>query len=326
MVRFCNAWFTRVGLLLVTLGWVVACQPSPLPNAAVTADCTRVEHPAGTTCVPDEMQRLVTLDGVSFEYAIALGLDPIATVRSELQTSLSALLTDAVDVGTTGEPNLEKILDLKPDLIVGLDFYQDIYPQLTQMAPTLLVNFEHSGQWQDTFLQMGAALNRSAAAQQTMAAYEARAADFQAQMGARLEDLQVSVVRIYPDTISLYLRDSFAGTVLEDAGLSRPPSQDIAAEEAENRFGNPIQTSISRELLTQADGDVIFVWSGENTAAAAQQAATQLQAVQADPLWRQLQAVQAGRVYQVPSYWIGSGPIAANAILDDLFKYLGQEA
>jgi len=71
---------------------------------------------------------------------------------------------------------------------------------------------------------------------------------------------------------------------------------------------------------------VIFVWSGENTAAAAQQAATQLQAVQADPLWRQLQAVQAGRVYQVPSYWIGSGPIAANAILDDLFKYLGQEA
>jgi len=171
---------------LVYSGWVttgnagvVACQPSPLPNAAVTADCTRVEHPAGTTCVPDEMQRLVTLDGVSFEYAIALGLDPIATVRSELQTSLSALLTDAVDVGTTGEPNLEKILDLKPDLIVGLDFYQDIYPQLTQMAPTLLVNFEHSGQWQDTFLQMGAALNQSAAVQQTMAAYEARAADFQ---------------------------------------------------------------------------------------------------------------------------------------------------
>jgi hypothetical protein len=47
-----------------------------------------------------------------------------------------------------------------------------------------------------------------------------------------------------------------------------------------------------------------------------------LQSVKTDPLWLQLTAVQQGRVYEVPGYWIGSGILAANAVLDDLERYL----
>ncbi len=114
--------------------------------------------------------------------------------------------------------------------------------------------------------------------------------------------------------------------VLQDVGLARPAAQDIGATEAERRFDNPIQTSISRELLSQAGGDVIFIWTGENTPEGNQQAASQLQTLQQDPLWQKLTAVQAKRVSQVPNYWIGSGPIAANAVLDDLFKYLIEQS
>ncbi len=130
------------------------------------------------------------------------------------------------------------------------------------------------------------------------------------------------VVRLYPDTISLYLNDSFAGTVLQDAGLSRPPSQAWDVTDAQQRFGNPIQVQISREQIAQVDGDVIFLWTGDNTAADRQTSQQQLQKLRQEPLWQQLRAVQAGRVYEVPGYWIGNGPIAANAILDDLFKHL----
>jgi iron complex transport system substrate-binding protein len=35
--------------------------------------------------------------------------------------------------------------------------------------------------------------------------------------------------------------------------------------------------------------------------------------------------VQAGKVYEVPGYWIGRGPIAANEVLDDLSTYLLEE-
>ncbi|MBD2232812.1 iron-siderophore ABC transporter substrate-binding protein [Phormidium tenue FACHB-1052] len=316
-------WAINLVLTLLTLGLVVACQGGESSvDQSAAVDCTEVEHAAGTTCVPKTYERLVTLDGVTFEYAIASGLSPIATAVSGLVDHMAEQVAQVENVGQTGEPNLEEVLALKPDLIVGLDNNQAAYAQAAQIAPTLMFSFEHSGQWKTLFQQMAAALGQADAAQQTMADYDARTADFKAQMGDRLNDLQVSVVRIYPETINLYLRDSFAGTVLQDVGLARPPAQDIGADEAAALFDNPIQTSISRELLGQADGDVIFLWTGENTPEATATAKQKLETLRQDPLWRQLKAVQAGRVYTVPSHWIGSGPIAANAILDDLFKYL----
>lgn len=326
-LQLIKKWGLYIALVILTLGLVVACQRSPQTAVSVadSGDCTVVEHVAGTACVPNEIQRLVTLDGVTFEYAIAAGLSPIATATGSLMDHMAEQMAQVQNVGQSGEPNLEQVLTLKPDLILGLDYNQGAYAQASQIAPTMLFGFEHSGQWKEIFPKVAADLGQLAAAEQTMAAYAARTSEFRAQMGDRLNDLRVSVVRIYPDTINLYLRDSFIGTVLQDTGLSRPPAQDIGAEEANARFGNSIQTSISRELLQQADGDVIFLWTGENTTEAAESAQKNLQTLQNDPLWQQLEAVQQGRVYQVPSYWIGSGPIAANAVLDDLFKYLVEE-
>jgi iron complex transport system substrate-binding protein len=41
------------------------------------------------------------------------------------------------------------------------------------------------------------------------------------------------------------------------------------------------------------------------------------------PLWQRLQAVQQNRVYIVSfSNWTGGSLLAANAVIDDLFKYL----
>ena len=322
-LRLLQSRWIALTLALLTLGLIVACQRLPqTPIEPMAGDCTMVNQVAGQTCVPTTIQRLVTLDGVSFEQAIAAGLEPIATVSADFQTQLPALLTDAQNIGKGGEPNLEAILGARPDLILGLAFHQPIYAQLTQIAPTLLFAFEHSGQWKEAFLTTGERLGQGAVAQSVLGAYQARLADFQAQMGDRLNTVQVSVIRLYPDGINLYLKDSFCGTVLQDAGLARPPSQDIGAAEAQQRFANPIQSRISREVLAQADGDVIFIWTGENAAEGNQEAQKRLQDLQQDPLWKQLKGVQGGRVYEVPTYWIGSGPIAANAILDDLFKYL----
>ncbi|WP_237269713.1 iron-siderophore ABC transporter substrate-binding protein [Synechocystis sp. CACIAM 05] len=316
--------YPAMALFMVVL--VMACQGQPPEGTGQKeADCPMVSQGENQSCVPTEIKRLITLDGAAFEYAIALGLEPIATVPSNFQAQLPALMTNARNIQNIGkgeQPNLEAILGTNPDLIVGLDSHQSIYPQLSQIAPTVLFPFEHSGQWKKVFASIGNALHQQTATQSALAAYQARSTDFRTQMGDRLDNLQVSVIRLYPDGINLYLKDSFAGTVLQDAGLARPPSQNISAAEAQQKFGNPIQTRISREVLEQADGDVIFLWTGENTSQGNEEAKKRLQQLQQDPLWGQLRAVKAGKVYEVPSYWIGSGPIAANAILDDLYKYL----
>lgn len=316
--------------MLVTLGFVIACQDSSstISSELMRVDCTTVDHAAGITCVPHSIERLVTLDSVTFEDAIALSLPPVATVFSSLSSHLSDYLDGVENIGQQGEPNLESVLALNPDLILGLDFHQSIYDQISQIAPTALFEFEHSGQWKEVFQTIGAALGKNDAVQQVMDDYYQRLEEFKGAMGDRINQrpLSVSVVRIYPDSINLYLRDSFPGMVLQDAGLSRPASQDLSAEEGQRMANNPIQMAISRELLPQADADVMFIWVAENEAEGNQTAMEKLEELQADPLWKQLKVVQQNRVYQVPSYWIGSGPIAANLIIDDLFKYLAEDS
>jgi iron complex transport system substrate-binding protein len=293
------------------------------PEQGEIGDCYSVQHAAGETCVPLQANRVVALDSISLEYLVALGVQPIGAVLSDQYAKpIQQELEKITDIGTAGEPNLERILTLQPDLIVGGDYYQTIYAQSSQIAPTILYEFEHSGKWKEIFMNLAQMLQKTAIAEQVMEDYNTRLNEFKRQMGKRLQQTDVSVIRIYPDQINLYLKDSFCGTILQDAGLPRPEAQNISAAEAEQRFGNPIQVSISQETLNQADGDVMFVWTGENTVEANQQAQQKLEEFKSDPLWQQLNVVQNNQIHQVPSYWIGSGPIAANAVIDDLFKYL----
>jgi len=315
-------------LMVLTMGCVVSCQGTSPTVRDASGDCTPVEHAAGNTCVPNRFERLVTLDSVAFEDAIALNLQPIATVFSNLSTHLRDRVGELENIGSQGEPALESVLALKPDLILGLDAYRSIYPQASQIAPTVLFEFEHSGQWKEVFQAIAQALGRADVGQQVLADYNQRLEEFKTRLRMESPFAEmghspvVSVVRIYPDSINLYLRDSFPGTVLQDAGLTQPTAQDLSAEDAQRIVNNPIQMSISRELLSQADGDVLFLWTAENETAANQEAQKKLEALMNDPLWQTLNVVKNNRVYFVPEYWIGSGPIAANAILDDLFKYL----
>lgn len=325
-MRFVPHFIRFLVLMFLSVAVITACAALP-SNQRLTSsqakDCHVVQHVMGETCIPNEPQRVVVLSITTLEYVITLGIKPIgATLSDQFASHLQQELTGVEDIGNVGEPSLEKIVALQPDLIIGNDYYQTIYSQSSQIAPTILYKFEHSGEWKDVFINIAQMLQKTEVAEQVMNDYYKRLDKFKQQMGERLEQTEVSVVRIYPDSTNLYLKDSFCGTILQEAGLTRPQAQNIDASDAKRLFDNEIQATISRELLQQADGDVMFVWTGENTAEANQQAQRKLAELKSDPLWQKLKAVQQNNVYQVPSYWIGSGPIAANLVIDDLFKYL----
>ena len=318
-------WWQFVFTILCTLIVNVACHHGgslPVNQQITNTACRQVEHSAGITCVPEKFERLVTLDPASLESAIALGIKPVGSVISAFSSHWRDQMTGVNNVGTMGEPNLESVLGIKPDLIIGFDHLQSMYSLLSKIAPTVLLKFENSGQWKQVFHNVSVALGKEETAKEVTENYYRRLAEFQEKMGEDLAKIQVSVVRVYPDKINLYLRDSFCGLVLQDAGLSRPESQNFTASAAKKLFGNPIQVSISKEVIEKADGDVIFIWTYENNAKGNQTAKKKLEELQANPLWKNLKAVQANKVYVVPDYWVGSGMLAANAIIDDLFKYL----
>jgi iron complex transport system substrate-binding protein len=314
--RFSLALLTLITLIFCL---VVACgndpSPSDIPHASLqTSDCRVVKHVMGETCVPLHPQRVITIDPFSLENVLAFGIQPVGIAASSDWLSDRDYLRDRLStvesIGDFDQPNLEKILALKPDLILGLTETDQVYSQLRQIAPTVLFDFETSGQWKDILMHTADALGKTDIANQIMTTYSDRLDQFQARMGDRLPELEVSVIRIYPNTISIYASNTFVGSIIEAAGLARPPLQSPTG-----------QLDISKESLQIADGDVIFLWSHES-GQARQKVQTEIAKLKADPLWQKLNAVQQGQVYEVPSYWIGSSILSAHAVVDDLFKYL----
>ncbi len=290
-------------------------------SSVLSLDCHLVQHTQGKTCVPNDPQRIIILGGL--DDALSLGIKPIASDSiNQDQYYLKNRVDGIEDIGGSNAPNIERILALKPDLIVGSDHANVDYSTLSKIAPTVLLPFEHSGQWKEFFMHYADVFGKYAEAEHVMELYYRRLEEFKQRMGDRAAETEVSILRVYPTHINLYLKDSFCGTIVADAGLSRPPSQNLSAAEANTLFGNHIQYEISREKISDVDGDVIFIWTYGHQNKITQQAQAEKEKLTTDSLWFTLTAVQQERVYEVPGYWIGSGPIAANAILDDLFKYL----
>jgi len=293
---------------------------APIDNSA-TQNCRAIKHAMGETCVPVNPQRIVALDGVTMEDTIALGTKPLG---APINDALPVIPTKGiVNLGDSDAINLEKVLALKPDLIIGITLSNaQIYPQLSQIAPTVLVEFNHSGEWKEIFTFVGEVLGKSEQVKQVMADYSQKVEDFQQKINSSGKSkTQVSVVRLYPEMITLYTKVGFIGTILEDAGLSRPPSQDLDLE-ATKRFsgslGSTIQYTVSRETFDKADADAAFVIVGSWDS----KIKDVLSSLKSDKLWSTLKAVRQNKVYEVGDHWVGSGPIAANAVIDDLVKYL----
>ena len=278
---------------------------------SLPSQCRVVEHLAGETCVPNNPQRIIAASESALESALILGITPTGTTNYAQQADyLKQRLESPASVGLhSRQLSLEKILNIKPDLILATDDYgeqQELYGRLSQIAPTVIGQWwdGQSIRWKECFQLFSEAFGKTSEAEEIVNAYNQRVVELQQQMGDHLRDTVISVVRIYSDRIRLYGKTKvISSTILEDVGFPRPSSQDEGID-------------ISLESINLADGDIIFVSTSDSESELYQQ-------VMSHPLWKQLKAVQSKQMYLVDdSYWTGSGYIAANLILDDLFKLL----
>ncbi|GAA5004647.1 ABC transporter substrate-binding protein [Streptomyces siamensis] len=270
-----------------------------------------IKHAMGSTEITSQPKRVVVLDVGELDNVVSLGVKPVGLAPTEGSPELpSYLKKDAgtpKNVGTINSLNLEAIAALKPDLILGSQLRAAAsYDELSQIAPTVF-SIRPGFTWKENYLLNAAALDKTAQARTNLAAYEKRAKDLGAKLGAHKPT--VSMVRYLPDgLIRLYANDSFIGTILKDVGIPRPKNQDIADLAAE----------ISAENIDQADADWIF------TGVYGDPKATDKSKAQSNPLWKNLKAVKDGHAYDVPdeTWYLGLGVTAADAVLDDLQKHL----
>jgi iron complex transport system substrate-binding protein len=332
-------FITGLATGMLMLGLSGACTPAPSPQprtttttaapqpSAVAPDTAAgsagresapavsrtIKHAMGETSVPANPQRVVVLDTAELDSALALGVTPVGAVTvfadGDFQGYLKPQTSTVKKVGTIEQPNLESIAALKPDLILSSKLrHEKIFPQLSQIAPTVFTDAV-GVTWRENLQLHAEALGRRAQAEALLTTYRARLEELKAKLGPRRERTPVSILRSFPDHVRLYQKASFIGTVLQDAGLPRPPAQDKDA------FAEQVRT---KEAIPAMDGDVIFVlhYSADKGSV--------LKDWMADPLWQNLKGVKASTIYEVAddTWALGIGILAANRVIDDLFLHL----
>jgi iron complex transport system substrate-binding protein len=276
---------------------------------------TTIEHAMGSTTVPEEPQRIIVLDSDKLDTVCALGLQDrlvgTITLDSGQPSYLGPTIKNVPSVGKISEPDLEKIASLHPDLILGSKFRTpDLYPQLSQIAPTVFTELVGLT-WQDNFLLDASALRRADQGKELLQQLKDDAAAAGQEVDGAAAD--ASIVRFIRTAIRIYGPTSFSGSVLELAGISRPEFQQLNGAE-DRRFAE-----ISAEELPKADGKIIYVTAYGPEAGAEQDR------MLSDPLWQTLNGVKSGRVFLVSDeIWMtGIGVIAAHGILEDVRTSLG---
>ncbi|KRA97567.1 hypothetical protein ASD83_10615 [Devosia sp. Root685] len=288
----------------------------PLLLALATPAFARdITHIMGVTAVPDQPLRVVALTNEATEDLLALGIVPVGAVRSANANPwfdhVAEALKDTVLVGEELAPNMEVILSLEPDLILGnKKRHEQIYEQLTAIAPTVFVE-NITGQWRDNLAFYAEAVGKTAEGEAVLGGYEDRVAAIKAALGDRVLE-KVGLVRFIAGQNYAYNNDSFSGSILRDIGFGRPAAQDKSG----------LAEPITLERIPELDGDRLLHFSYETGDGGATKEAD---AWMASPLWQNLDVVKAGHVYAVSdTVWATAGGVmAAHLALDDIEKIYG---
>lgn len=313
-----NQTNTEAGASNQEAGQAAGATPNPEEQSSSQNTQTRtVAHAMGTTNIEGTPQRVVTLFQGATDAALALGVKPVAAVESWIEQPWYEYIREQMDgvvnLGDENQPDLEKIAELRPDVIIASKTrHEKINEQLSAIAPTVMTEEVHL--WKDTLQLTADALNKPEEEASFLQQWDEQVADFKQQMGERLNDIEVAVIDFRSDHVRI-VYTGFAALVLDELGVPRPDNQKGES------WGVKLTT---KENIPQMDADILF----DQTSSSRDDGRLDLRASWMEhPLWQSLRAVQNNKIYEVDTaVWNnGSGPIAATLMLEDLYEYLELE-
>ncbi|AFZ33000.1 periplasmic binding protein [Gloeocapsa sp. PCC 7428] len=296
-----------------------ACHQSGSQNVGVSStpsECRVVQHKLGEACIPINPKRIVLLeDRFMPDALLSLGIKPIGITFSsyegkQMHFGLSnEEIAEIEIVGDRDQPSLEKILTLKPDLILSsFEYVKQTYSQLSGIAPTVIVEIDELRiSIKDNFRAIAKVLEKEKKAEEVLAQYQKRVEELRERIGDQLQDIEVSFIVHYASYGALYEKPASSAPffqVLNDVGINIKP---IFLKE--NKW-----TNFSVEVINKYDADILFILNPDNKP---------LSYFLQNPFISSLKAAKAQRLYAVdPTIWMPYGPLGMNKLLDELPQYL----
>lgn len=284
------------GTVLLATACGPAREPASGPGSSRGFPVT-IRHKYGSTEVPAEPRRVVTVGLTEQDYVLALGIAPVAA-REWFGDQPGALWPWAREalgrrpVPTTlarSRLDLEQIAALAPDLVIGMNsgLTRQEYDTLSRLAPTLAQPGEHSDYgvpWQELTRTIGRATGRAKRADGLVRDIErrferARAEhpEFHGATGLLATSIEGSVHAYAAGPAPRFLRS---------LGFGLPPAAAELFPDENDR--DPVQLSLERLRALEADALLLGIYGSEATS------------ITGNPLYQRLDVAREGRDIVLP--------------------------
>lgn len=250
-----------------------------------------IEDMKGTAEIPKNPQRIVDVSG-SADELIVMGVPFIGsantsmfdgvTVPDYLQDYFSKNEVEVVgNYSGTMDLNLEKIAELKPDLIIMNIRHEKVYDQLKAIAPTVMLSDDiNFVDWRGRFQQLGEWFGKEDVVAEWLETYDAKAAELAEQVKAAVGDESFAVIEANSVHFGSYYvyRTAGPGDLIFNE-LKLKPSAGVP----EDVWGEVVDA----EYFSKIDAEHIFYFSDDG----------KLGDTANSPTWQNLKAVKNGNVY-----------------------------
>ncbi|NLG20095.1 MAG: ABC transporter substrate-binding protein [Actinomycetales bacterium] len=264
--------------------------------------------------VPADPQKVITLHYAATQPMYDLGLMPIGqgdVNEAIVPEDVWAELSNVPVVTDLGEPQLENIALLEPDLILAPNTTEDdVLEHLRSNAPVYVFTLRGGDRanWQQRTVEIADAINKTDGLDELQSAFEARQAEIATTYADQIADTKVAVVGSFEEN-NMYVwgEANMTGTILLPLGFTwSEQANAIVATEDE------AEVTVSFEKIGAAIGDADLIFYDTDLRGGLSAFTT---ALTETPLFQELAAVQAGNAFPGGKNTI-AGYSDANYLLD----------
>ena len=208
------------------------------------------ESETGPVEVPTNPKRVVMLSGFTGN-VIELGVNLVGVdVWSKTNPTFEEELKDVEEVS---EDNLEKIIELEPDLIIALSTVKNV-DKLKEIAPTVTYTWGKLD-YLSQHVEIGKLLGKEKEAQKWVDNFQKRAADSGEKIRAKIgEDATVSVIEAFDKNLYVYGDNWARGTeILYQAMKLKMPEKVKQMTEKDGYY------TLSTEVVSEYAGDYVIL-------------------------------------------------------------------
>ena len=269
-----------------------------------------IVHDFGTTELKKAPKRIVILDNLYGEILNPLDITPVGATTGqadsqEFSTLFKKQYKDAkvVSVGWQGNPDLDKIAELKPDLILMTGEQEDLYEELSEIAPTVgyQINTDENWDYHETSLKVAEIFDKRDEMKKDLDRLDAREAVFAENVKAKFGNQKLMYLRVTDNDIRYYAYGHF-GYLYDTYHFNRvetfnPDDMFQVIDPDKLKDINPDL------LIVQADSQELLDNKLKNS-----------------PVWTSLKAVQNNKVIYADysTYMLGFGIVSQEAIMKQI--------